>query len=204
MKNLYTYIEEGLLQGMDQTLATGEEIATEASRLSEYLELGWIDCDREVQSNIEKIISTASLTEYSNKPFNSESATISWSGLRSSNIALLGHWLDDLKLTDLGYDMTDIKNVSLSDGNVQKFADDITDLAKRNKILKNRKDVGFKAYVAKSRSGSGPKKLFLQLCIYDKNHIDEKLTKRILKSINGGRGGRSEIALFAHFTFDVK
>jgi hypothetical protein len=87
---------------------------------------------------------------------------------------------------------------------VQKFADDITDLAKRNKILKNRKDVGFKASVAKSRSGSGPKKLFLQLCIYDKNHIDEKLTKRVLKSINGGRGGRSEIALFAHFTFNVK
>lgn len=204
MKNLYTYIEEGLLQGMDQTLATGEEIATEASRLSEYLELGWIDCCSDVQSNIEKTISTSSLTEYSNKPFNSENATVSWSGLRSSNIVLLGHWLDDLKLTDLGYDMTDIKNVSLSDDNAQKFADDITDLAKRNKILKNRKDVGFKASVAKSPSGLGPKKLFLQLCIYDKNHIDKKLTKRVLKSINGGRGGRSEIALYAYFTFDVK
>ena len=204
MKNLYTYIEEGLLQGMDQTLATGEKIATEVSRLSEYLELEWIDCDREAQSNIEKTISTASLTEYSNKPFNSESTMISWSGLRSSNIALLGHWLDDLKLTDLGYNVTDIKNVSSSDDNAQKFADDITDLAKRNKILKNRKDVGFKASVAKSPSGSGPKKLFLQLCIYDKNHIDEKLTKRVLKSINGGRGGRSELALYAYFKFSVK
>ena len=100
--------------------------------------------------------------------------------------------------------MIDIKNISLSDDNVQKFADDITDLAKRNKILKNRKDVGFKAFVAKSASGSGPKKLFLELCIYDKNHIDAKLTKRVLESINGGRGGRAELAVYAYFKFDIK
>ena len=134
MKDLYNYISEGLLSGMEDTLNKGEAIAHDILELYSTWEL----CGIAGYSNwTDKMFDESKLQSFVSQPFKSEAMNHKILPHKTINHLSFGKWLEQLTAEELGYNAFSINSMS----DAEEIANKIEKYAKKVGVIKNKKNI---------------------------------------------------------------
>lgn len=146
MKQLIKYIEEGILAGMEDTLDKGETISNDILMLYNTWELGGI---AGYSNWTDKMFDESKLQSFVSQPFKSDAMHYKILPHRTINHLSFGKWLEQLTPDKLGYNTFSINSMS----DAEEFATRLEKYAKKEGVIKNKKDIRIRGKYFSSHGG---------------------------------------------------